>query len=146
LEPALAEFREASRLEPTNALLWLHLGKLYERMGRGEDALDSLQQGLEANPGDAGILNQIGWFYATVEPSTLRDPAKALDYAQRAVAASDGRDANILDTLAEAHYANRDFDAAIEAEEKAMKLAPDVEAFRNRLQKFREAKAAASAR
>ncbi len=99
---------------------------------------------MEADPGHAGILNQLGWLYATTEPATLRDPAKALAYAQRAVEASDGADANILDTLAEAYYANQEFDAAIETEERALGIAPEQEALQNQLQKFREAKAAES--
>jgi tetratricopeptide (TPR) repeat protein len=146
LEQALVEFREATRLEPTNADLWLQLGQLYEQMGRGEDALHSLETGLEADPGNAGILNHIGWLYATAETPTLRDPAKALAYAQRAVEASNGRDANILDTLAEAYYVNQEFDEAIKAEERALEIAPEREVLRNQLKKFREAKAAESGR
>jgi tetratricopeptide (TPR) repeat protein len=146
LEQALAEFLEATRLEPTNADWWMRLGQLYDQMGRGEEALHSLETGLEADPGNAGILNHMGWFYATAEPSNLRDPAKALAYAQRAVEASSGRDANILDTLAEAYYANQDFDEAIETEERALEIAPELEALQNQLEKFREAKATESGR
>jgi tetratricopeptide (TPR) repeat protein len=145
-EEALVEYREAVRLDPTNADLWMRLGQLYEQMGRGEDALHSLEKGLEVDPGNAGILNHMGWLYATAENPALRDPAKALAFAQRAVEASDGRDANILDTLAEAYYVNREFDEAIKAEERALELAPEPEAFRNQLKKFREAKAAESGR
>ena len=146
LEQALAEFRDATRLEPTDTVLWLQLGQVYERMGRGEDALHSLEKGLEADPGNAGILNHMGWLYATAEPPTLRDPAKALAYAQRAVEASNGRDANILDTLAEAYYVNQEFDEAIKTEERALELAPEQAAFRNQLEKFRDAKATESGR
>jgi tetratricopeptide (TPR) repeat protein len=143
---SLVEYREAARLDPTNADLWLRLGEVYEQMGRGEDALHSLEKGLEADPGNAGILNHMGWLYATAESPTLRDPAKALAYAQRAVEASNGRDANILDTLAEAYYVNREFDEAIKTEERALEIAPELEALRNQLKKFREAKAAESGR
>jgi tetratricopeptide (TPR) repeat protein len=146
LEESIAEYREAARLDPTNANLWMRLGQAYEQTGRGEDALHSLEKGSEADPGNAGILNQMGWLYATAEPATLRDPAKALAYAQRAVEASGGGDANILDTLAEAYYANRQFDKAIETEERALEIAPEQEALQNQLVKFRVAKAAASGR
>ena len=146
LEEAIVEYREAIRLDPADAQLWIRLGQVYARMGRGEDALNSLERGLEVDPGNAGILNDMGWLYATVEPSALRDPAKALAYAQRAVEASGGTDANILDTLAEAYYANRQFDEAIETEERALEIAPESEALQSQLVKFREAKAAASGR
>jgi tetratricopeptide (TPR) repeat protein len=145
-EGAMVEYREAARLDPNNADLWIRIGQVHEQMGRGEDALQSLEKGLEADPGIARFLNQMGWLYATAESSSLRDPAKAIAYAQRAVEASGGTDANILDTLAEAYYANQEFDAAIETEERALAIAPEQEALQNQLQKFREAKAAESGR
>jgi tetratricopeptide (TPR) repeat protein len=144
LVAAMGEYQEAVRLEPTNAALWLQLGQVYEQMGRGEDALHSLETGLEAAPGNAGLLNHLGWLHATAENPTVRDPAKALAYAQRAVEASNAGDANFLDTLAEAYYANQQFDAAIETEERALELAPELEAYQNQLEKFRAAKAAES--
>jgi tetratricopeptide (TPR) repeat protein len=144
LEESIFEYREAARLDPTNADLWMRLGQAYEQTGHGEDALYSLEKGLEADPGNVGILNHMGWFYATAEDPTLRDPAKALAYAQRAVDASDGKEANILDTLAEAYYVNQQYDEAIETEERALELAPELEPLQNQLKKFREAKAAES--
>jgi len=146
LEESIFEYREAARLDPTNADLWIRLGQAYEQTGRGEDALHSLEKGLEADPGNVGILNHMGWFYATAEDPKLRDPAKALAYAQRAVDASDGKEANILDTLAEAYYVNQQYDEAIETEERALELAPELEPLQNQLEKFREAKAADSGR
>ena len=146
LEEALSEFREASRLAPTNAVLWIQLAQVYEQMGRGDDALHSLEMGLEADPGNAGILNQMGWLYATAENPTVRDPAKAIAYARRAVEASNASDANVLDTLAEAYYANQEFDEAIKTEERALEIAPELEALQNQLKKFREAKANESGR
>jgi tetratricopeptide (TPR) repeat protein len=146
LEESIFEYREAARLDPTNADLWMRLGQAYEQTGRGEDALHSLEKGLEADPGNAGILNHMGWFYATAEDPKLRDPAKALAYAQRAVDASDGKEANILDTLAEAYYVNQQYDEAIETEERALELAPELEPLQNQLKKFREAKAAEGGR
>jgi tetratricopeptide (TPR) repeat protein len=143
-EEVLVAHREAVRLDPNNAILWLQLGQTYEKMGRGEDALESLQKGLEADPGNAGILNHMAWFYATTEAPALRDPAKALAYAQRAVEASNGKDANFLDTLAEAYYANQEFDEAIKTEERALEITPGVDAYQNQLEKFRDAKAAES--
>jgi len=138
-EQALAAFRDASRLEPHNAGVWLQLSHLYEVSGRGADALRSLEMGVEANPDDAGLLNQVAWLLATAEDPALRDPAKALGYAQRAVAASGGADANILDTLAEAHFANGEFAEAIEVEERALAIAPGIEVFHDQLEKFRAA-------
>jgi tetratricopeptide (TPR) repeat protein len=146
LAEAVVEYREAARFEPSNAELWMQLGQTYEKMGRGEEALHSLETGVEADPGNAGLLNHLAWLYATIENPTLRDPAKAIAYAQRAVEMSNATDANILDTLAEAYYANQQFDAAIETEQRALEIAPELEAYQNQLNKFRDAQAAESAR
>jgi len=140
LAEATVEYREAVRLDPTNAMLWMQLEQTYKKMGRGEDVLHTLEARAEADPGNAGVLNQLGWLYANNEDPALRDPAKALAYAQRAVEASNGKDANILDTLAEAYYVNQQFDAAIETEERALEIAPEIEAFQIQLKKFREAR------
>ncbi len=146
LAEAVVEYREAARFEPSNAELWMQLGQTYEQMGRGEEALDSLEAGVEADPGNAGLLNHLAWLYATIENPTLRDPAKALAYAQRAVEASNATDANFLDTLAEAYFANQQFSAAIETEQRALEIAPELEAYQNQLKKFRDAQAAESGR
>ncbi len=146
LEEALAEFHEASRLEPTSVVLWIQLAQVYERMGREEDALHSLEKGLEVDPGNAGVLNQMGWLCATAQNPTVRDPAKAISYAKRAVEASNASDPNLLDTLAEAYYANQEFDEAIKTTERALEIAPESGALHRQLEKFREAKATESDR
>ena len=70
-------------------------------MGREIDAVRSLEGGLEIEPGNAGLLNQLGWLHATSDNPAVRDPGKALAYAMRAVEASNGSNPNLLDTLAE---------------------------------------------
>jgi hypothetical protein len=41
----------------------------------------------------------------------------------------------------EAIYPNQEFDEAIKTEERALEIAPEIEAFQSQLEKFREAKA-----
>ena len=69
-------------------------------------------------------------------------PARAahLVYAKRAVDASNGEEAWVFDTLAEAFFANGKFDEAIKAEERAIEMAPKQDAYRDQLTRFREAK------
>ena len=105
-----------------------------------KDELQVLESALGAAPGDAGILNQIAWLRATAKDLSVRDPEKALAYARLAMEASGGKNPYILDTLAEAHYVNQEFDEAIEVEEKAIEMDPDNEFFRSQLKKFQEAK------
>ena len=62
----------------------------------------------------------------TAEPVELGDAAAGFDYAQRAIAASDGTDGSILATLAMAYHLNGDHQMAVETAEKALSLlSPD---------------------
>jgi hypothetical protein len=65
-------------------------------------------------------LNNIAWIYARAEDAKVRDAAKAVSYAQRALLAREdvlGSDAAgyIWGTLAESHYAARDYPRALAA-------------------------------
>lgn len=86
-------------------------------------------------PSDAQVLNNAAWFYATIE-SQVRNPAKALDYANRASAIAP-KDPNIMDTLAEAYFANGRIDDAIATEQKALALVPEQAEFKKNLEKFK---------
>lgn len=90
---------------------------------------------------DGNKLNEIAW--AFVDPAR---PAKAnkaqvafaLKAAQRGVEASKGKEHAIIDTLACAHFANGDTAKAIECIEKALKLAPDEQEYKDRLDMFKK--------
>lgn len=116
------------------------LGDLYGRTGREPQAVNSYEEGLRAAPDEATILNNAAWLYATAQDASLRNPEKALAYARKAVDLTKGQRANVLDTLAEALYANGRFDEAIETEKKAQALAPASEFFPDQIKKFERAK------
>ncbi|MGE5175002.1 MAG: DUF1028 domain-containing protein [Hyphomicrobiales bacterium] len=88
-------------------------------------------------PKDPDALNELAWFLATHGG----DPAEALRFAEAAVGAR-GDDPNLYDTLAEAAYRAGNLDRAIEAAERAVKLARGNERYAERLRAFRAARAA----
>jgi TPR repeat protein len=92
--------------------------------------------------GNVLALNNSAWLYATSQDTTVRNPAKALEYASSAVKLSHETNPNILDTLAEAYYAQGHYDEAIHAEEKALTLEPHEPSFKERLAKYQQAKSA----
>ncbi len=69
------------------------------------------------------ILNNLAGLLATVSDKSLRNPARALSLAQKAVALTAGKIPAILDTLAAAQAATGDFKAAADTAVKALTLA-----------------------
>ncbi len=85
--------------------------------------------------------NNYAWILVTAEDQKLRNPQKALPYAQRAVELSGGRESFALDTLARVDFQLGDIDKAIELQNKAIALAPDKETYQKALAEYKEAKA-----
>jgi tetratricopeptide (TPR) repeat protein len=116
----------------------------YENAELWQDAADAYEAAVRDFPADAQTLNGAAWFFATTK-SKLRNPAKALEYANRAVAAAPAN-ANIIDTQAEAYFINGRIDLAFAAEQKALALAPDREDLQKQLTKFKDAQKAKPAK
>jgi tetratricopeptide (TPR) repeat protein len=129
--PMLQEARICWPLSYENAELW-------------QEAADAYEAAVRDSPTDAQILNDAAWFFATTK-SKLRNPAKALLYGNRAVAAAPAN-ANIIDTLAEAYFINGQFDLAISTEQKALTLAPGRDDLQKQLTKFQDAQKAKPAK
>ncbi len=97
-------------------------GGLMLDSGRYETALSFLQKALQLDPDNPIILNNLAWLYATSPPPYFR-PAEALKMALKA--ASGLSEPHILDTLAEAYYANGRYRKALETIKQALAKRPD---------------------
>ena len=117
--------------------LWCALNLEKEQ---SETVVRACEGALLAEPASFSRLNNLAWFYATAKDSRLRDAAKALDYAQRAVALTHEKIPELLDTLAEAYFMNGDYDRAIETERKVLALSPKNASFQQSLEKYQRAK------
>lgn len=82
------------------------------------------------------ILNDAAWLIATGRAPTRKALVDARELALRAVDATDHLDPNLLDTLAEVEFRNGHADAAIDAIDEAIRLAPDVPYFREQRRRF----------
>ena len=140
---AIAVLERAVVLDPDLALSHMILGQARNSSGDEAGAAASFERWRELDPQDPGALNAIAWLYATAKDPTVRNPEMALFFAERAVQFSEERDPSILDTLAESHYVNGNFDEAIEIEKKVLTMAPDNDVFREQLSKFERAKSGA---
>jgi TPR repeat protein len=154
---ALANGRGVARDEPRGfALIKQSAERRYEpamfmlatmySAGRGTPkneakALDTYVQVIAKNDKNYVAYNNYAWLLVTAEDQKLRDPQKALPYAQKAVDMSGGREAYALDTLARVHFQLGDVDKAIEWQTKAVARAPDRDTYQKVLTEYKEAKA-----
>jgi len=99
-----------------------------------EYALQIIDRVLSEQVENAEVYNSMAWALATRKLY----PERAVEIAQKSLALSP-EDANIMDTLAEAYYANGDFKQAVEWEKKALAKNPENEYFQQQIEKFERA-------
>lgn len=104
-------------------------------------ALEAYLQVIAKNDKNYVAYNNYAWLLVTADDEKLRDPHKALPYAQKAVDLSGSRESFALDTLARVYFQLGDVDKAIELQTKALALAPDRENYQKALTEYKEAKA-----
>jgi serine/threonine protein kinase len=77
-----------------------------------------------AETGDADGLDRAAWFLATCADPAIRDGHKAVEFSEKAVAATDRKSASTLDTLAAAYSVNGRFAEASSVQREAISLLP----------------------
>jgi tetratricopeptide (TPR) repeat protein len=122
LPAAIAEWDKTLQIDPGHASARLNLGKALVKVGRPAAALGVLRQGLERDPRDANLLRTTAWILATSPDAAIRSADEAVALAQRAEAIA-GDDAEVLDALAAAYAESEQFDPALQAAGKALKIA-----------------------
>lgn len=104
--------------------------------------LANLQLLADLDVDSAGPSNELAWIYATAPSADVRDAAKAVYYARRAVAATGGRNPAYLDTLATALARSGDFGEAIRMQQRALSLIEEEdEGMQRRLDLYSSGKA-----
>ena len=123
---------------PDNPNLYRLMGDLYYERKDYAGVKDAYEKALELRLDDPHVLNNLAWFYATCEVTSLRDPQRALLLAKMAIELD--RSSHVYDTLAESYFVNGLMTEAIEAGEQALKLAKiNRTYYRQQLEKFRQA-------
>jgi len=139
----VSAYRRAADLGDAQAQFYL--GSLYQAGDKGlpkDDAQALMWYRKAEGRGDPSVLNNLAWEYATSSDPAIRNAPAALTLARRAVEL--GKQHPIpanLDTLAEAQYANRDYEGAVKTELEAIALVPDQKKnyYEKQLQRYREA-------
>jgi Zn-dependent protease with chaperone function len=127
--------------QPENAELQGLLGDVKYAAGDLAGAAEAYEAALALVPGNPQVLNNLAWLYATAEAADVRQPARALELARRAVQLDPS--AQVLDTLGECYFVNGRMQEAVAAGREALARAADNrEYFREQLEKFEKALAA----
>ncbi len=118
---ALAILRDKIRREPDNVEARFMAVSAFVGIGRYQAAETLLEQMMDKHPDNPGLLNNLAWIYATSDSPPMRDPPRAVELARRALMLSP-MSYHIWSTLAEAHFANRDYPRSLRAAEEALRL------------------------
>ncbi len=113
----------------------LTLARTAEDSGQYAAALKEFAAALALMPQCVTALDGTAWILATSTDPAVRDPARALSYAEKAHALIPDR-AHVCDTLAEVYFANGRRDKALEMAKKAWYLEPGSDYYRGRVEKF----------
>lgn len=141
---ASAKLDEAEKGLSEDGRRALQMTRFSIAVGQGDDkaAFAMAKQISDANKDNAMLQNQLAWRILTDSAFKKRDLSLAETIAIRANAAAKGKDANILDTLARAHFMNGKKEKAIEIQEEAVKLAvgDSATSLRKTLESYKQGK------
>ena len=122
-EAAVDALARAVRVEPDDFTARDYHADALLRAGRTAEALAAYRALLELDASAIWTHNNLAWILANTGDPELRDAPAALAHARRAAELSGEPDPYLLDTLAAAHAANGDPEAAIAAADAAIALA-----------------------
>ena len=123
LKEAVADWEKALQIEPGYADAHTGLGNALLQQGLLREAIAHYEQALALAPTDPYSRNNMAWVLATSSDVSIRDGAKAVGFAQQAVALSGGREPQFLRTLGAAYAETGRFPEAIAAARQAAAIA-----------------------
>jgi spermidine synthase len=138
---ALKAFLTVLAVDPANGDAHLGLGDMALRQRRFDVALEQNRLAVRYLPGSALAMNNLAWILAVHPDPACRNPAEAVQLAEKAAELTSRQDVNTLDTLAAAYAAAGRFAEAQAAAEQALTLlgdnAENAEGMRSRLDLYK---------
>jgi Flp pilus assembly protein TadD len=123
VDEAVARFREAIRLDARNAEARCGLARALTISRRAADAVVEFKTAVTLRPDWPACLVPYAWLLAAHSSPAIRRPSEAVAVARRAVVLTGNEDAAALDALAVAFASDGQFEAAVDAGERAIALA-----------------------
>ena len=118
-------FNKVLKQDSSNKRARFGLGTAYIQMQMYKEALAILEPMAKEFPKDYFLKNNIAWLYATSQDITIRNGAKAVQYAQEALMIAPG-DFHVWSTLSEAYYISGRYDKALRDAEEAVKISSET--------------------
>lgn len=129
------ELSQQVQKDPNNVTLQENLAVVYQELGKYDEAVETYNRILEIDSNRAVSLNNLAWLLVTAPHERLRDEARALDLAKKAVSLE--RSPVFLDTLAEAYYVQGFKAEAVAAIREAIAIEKgDTRYYEKQLNKF----------
>ena len=123
LDSAIQVCRSALLLRPSDADCHTTLAIALEEKGNPAEAIQHYKKALELAPESIATLTNLAWLMATSQDTSLRNGAKAVEFARQADRLAGGTNTLVLRTLAAAYAENGDFANAIKTARSAIQLA-----------------------
>jgi len=122
LDAAIEHSRAALLIQPNNADCHTVLAIALDEKGQSTEAIQHYEKALEISPQSISALNNLAWLLAAGSNASLRNGARAIQFAQQADQLSGGTNALVLRTLAAAYAEAGQFGKAIETAQAALQL------------------------
>jgi tetratricopeptide (TPR) repeat protein len=123
IDQAIAHWRKALEIRPRDAQAHRNVASALRKQGNLKEAISEYEQALNIAPEDSVALNNLAWILATCSDASMRDGARAVTLAAKALQASEGRDPTFVRTLAAARAEAGQFAEAVATAEAAKALA-----------------------
>src|SRR5436190_459024 len=123
IDKAIAHWQKALAIQPYDGDVHTSLGNAFLQKGLVKEAISHYQQALEIAPQDVLAQNNLAWILATSSDSSIRDGAKAVVLAEKAVQLSSGKNPNFFRTLAASYAESGRFSEAVAAAQRSMEMA-----------------------
>jgi tetratricopeptide (TPR) repeat protein len=123
IDEAIGDWEKTLQIQPNDADAHTCLGNALLRQGSLKEAIAQYEKASALAPNDPHSRNNIAWVLGTSSEASIRDGAKAVEFAQQAVGLSGGRDPKFIRTLAAAYAESGRFSEAITAVKQAIMIA-----------------------
>jgi tetratricopeptide (TPR) repeat protein len=123
LADAMIHYRKFLEIEPENVEARNILGTALIQQRRVREAIEQWQDALAIEPENGNASSNLAWVFATCPEASIRDGARAVELAEKALRLSGGKIPMIFRVLAAAYAENGRFSEAIETAQRGAELA-----------------------